>query len=341
MVLPVFFIGGHSVINSNTSSAPIKLGPGQYIITPARCGIRNYAENKKIFSYMKNANGLNRLRRGLIADPHGFVNNLNNNKYKTERSAYQVHYQGSAPMYDQSIDIARETYNGFRRAPNMNAFSKFGMTPFPNRLNVAANRIEEATTKARANMYRNNPEFFEAVWLSDLIGDKPGIYIVTMCRGHVNLGNIVNESYTRPKTGMFQKEKPMTWSLTVKKTRAHTRTKKGKGKRYSHKTPYQSRQKFEQTRTFAVGANGRVQTVNPNNTMSSNTEEAISNISRSRLGQGNKNAIELHRELRFKYETILKNLPIQLRRKFLKYVSETGIRTLPRKIKVLEKLLKR
>jgi len=339
MDLPVFFIGGHSGINSTTASSPIDLLPDQYIITPARCGRLNYAENKKIFSYMKNANGINRLRKGLIEDPDAFVQNLTRQKYKNELSTYQVHYHGGAPIYDQKIDIVRENYNGFRRAPNNNAFSKFGMTPFPNRRAVAANRIEEAINKNRANMYRNNPSFFENIWLGDLIGNKPGIYIVNMCRGHDKLGNIVNDSYTRPRTGMFQKEKPMTWRLTMNRERVHKYTKKGR--RYSAKTPMSSREKYTQRRNFITSASGRVQTANPNNNMSSNTEEAISNIARNRLAQGNRNAIELNRELRTKYKTILGNIPIQSRRKFLKYMSEAGIRTLPRKIKFLGKLLLR
>lgn len=339
--LPVFFISGHSDINKSTSNHVIEPVEGQYIIMQARCGMPNYVEQKKLYNYLRSPSDIQRLRNGLKRDPNKFVEKLTKNRLATEKSEYQVHYHGGPPLFDQQIDILTENYNGIRLIPNEGVTVGWEFTPLENRNNITIERVEYAQGSDRAAEYRASPKnTLKDVWISDLIGDKPGIYIIATCRGHLNIGTIVNESFNHPPaTSIFAHRPAATWTITT--TKKKLRKLNASGKPFNPKTPI-NKKIYKRTRTYKVVPGSRPRPVNSNQTMGSETEEGFINLMGQRVAQGDissrlMNAASQEREYRY----LLRKMPQEIRRLTQRFIKKTGVTGVIDKLTVLKRIVKR
>jgi len=170
----------------------------------AKCGYSNYFENKKIYSYLKNQTKLESLQKN-ITNPdtaQAFIKKLQNNVLSGEKSTYILHSHNGIPYYDQQIDVSSDPSTGFVSALPNN-FKRVGdVIPKSlhdasksNRKRAVINRIRQASGPVKAANYnKNDQKKLNNLWVSDLIGDKPGIYIVLACRGQNSLGEIISEN---------------------------------------------------------------------------------------------------------------------------------------------------
>lgn len=192
----VFYISGHSRTNAGTVNRQVILKPGQYIITMTRCGHYNYFQKKKIFNYLASANGVRQLQNALVSgvkkNQQDMIKYLNNHKLPSEISKYQVHSNNGVPYFDQQIDIMTEPYTGIRKAPNAKFMNSLVDNNYVNRAAVAKKRIKYASGEARAKTYKTNKDL-KTIWVSDFIGDKPGIYIINTCQSNPSAGVITYE----------------------------------------------------------------------------------------------------------------------------------------------------
>lgn len=214
--IPVYLILGHSNTPLNTLSKKVELGSNQYIITMAKCGYSNYFENKKIYSYLKNQTKLESLQKNITNDPdtaQAFIKKLQNNVLSGEKSTYILHSHNGIPYYDQQINVSSDPSTGFVSALPNN-FKSVKRVVIPKSLHDASkskrkraviNRIRQASGPVKAANYnKNDQKKLNNLWVSDLIGDKPGIYIVLACRGQNSLGEIRSQNQNQVITAKAQ-----------------------------------------------------------------------------------------------------------------------------------------
>lgn len=182
--MDVFYIGAHSCIrakrtrNGKAVTDRIELKPGQHIIyTMGTAGRLNFAESKKIYDYMATNRGLTTIRNSIKQDPARFMTNLQQyaDRNGKETSAYRYRGPGST-VIDQTYDLASEKYDGVVQAPNSRLRKVEDHGKIKSNIN-GKDAINIIKNKTNVDMTR--------VKLSNIIGSREGIFVISACRGLV------------------------------------------------------------------------------------------------------------------------------------------------------------
>lgn len=214
---PVYLVAGHSGI-AGIQRLPkndqfIKFLPGQVLIATTACGRFNYTEEKNIYKYLKNNASLAQLR-GFLSDPQSLKNKLVQNKLLGEKSMFGIYYNDSPEQFPAvNIDIEREVYDGIFNAPVTYKIRKHRSENLGRMETMKKHLVNKNPRKhiaTRNPKFPNKPSWWNTIDKSEIplkyiIGEKPGIYIVSVCQSNYGLGGIRSFGTSlNPTTGKTQ-----------------------------------------------------------------------------------------------------------------------------------------
>ena len=202
--VPIYYVVGHSsevtkpptwnaagtrsLRSLPTENEKIELGNKQVLVYTADCGMPAYHENKKIFNLF--SSGGRETIRQILSNPQTAKQTLNAYVKPGEATQYRVYYPNSStkkPIHTLNMERERED-TVYPINTNKKQFVNFTQKL------LAKNKIPGLTRhfqKVHSNLEKgkkvakkyNAIKRLGKVDIKDIIGDKPGIFFITSCRG--------------------------------------------------------------------------------------------------------------------------------------------------------------
>lgn len=267
--VPIYYVVGHSTEFSTvqkwnatgtrtvrslpTADEKIQLGNKQVLVYTADCGMPAYHDNKKIFNLFS-PSGRETIRQ-ILSNPQTAKQQLNAYTKPGEHTQYSIFYRNSSTIKPiHTLNMEREkTDTVYPINNNSNKkFSNFkrhllAKTKIP-ALKSHFQKVHSNVEKGKEVAKKYNAiKRLGNVDIKDIIGDKPGIFFITSCRG---LGGIYERQHGNKQP----------WKKYI--SHAFTRTKRNPKGNLVEATLERRNQSYGENNSVIVG-NQRQVVVNP------------------------------------------------------------------------------